>query len=299
LSWGSGLDERLGLSPFNEPMDMLHFTVDFQNVRFSYLHANLNGIGADRYMAGHRIDVRVSEGVQLGAYETVVYARRGVRLAYLNPFVPYHFIEHQEGDRDNNMLGVDVSAVVAPGVRLLGELFIDDLNWSRPIFGYWGNKLAYQAGLHWASPFGVQPLEVRASYTRVDPWVYTHNDSLNVYTHYDASVGARIGPNADRYLFALVFQPHRDVRAEVSYQTVRRGQGDIRVTHRPVDGEDKRFLEGVVERQQRIAGSVRVQLARDFFIGGETVFNNRRDANLLAGVNAHETFFRVYLDFNY
>ena len=299
LSWGSGLDERLGLSQSNEPMDMLHFTLDFERVRFSYMHANFYGIGSDRYLAGLRLDFRLSDGVYLGAYETVVYARRGVRLAYLNPFVPYHFIEHQEGDRDNNMIGVDISAVVSPGVRLFGEVFIDDLNWSKPIFDYWGNKLAYQAGIHWASPFDVKPLEVRASYTRVDPWVYTHNDSLNVYTHYDASLGARIGPNADRYAVAIRLRPHSNWLVDVSYQAVRRGQGHFSLAHRAEDGEEKRFLEGVLEKVGQLSVGVRYQFIRDIFAGGEAVFTRREQAALVPGLTAQEQFFRLFLDINY
>ncbi len=299
LGWGSGLQEQLGLSTQNEPMDMVRFSLDFDRVRFSYFHASLQGQGQGRYLAGHRLDFLLGRNVQAGLYETVLYAGRGVQLGYLNPFVPYHIMEHQLGDLDNNMIGLDFSAVISTGLRVFGEIFIDDLNWTRSIFNYWGNKLAYQAGFHWAAPFELKPLELRASYTRVDPWVYTHTDSLNVYVHYDASIGARIGPNADRYQLAVAIRPHRNWRGELSYESVRRGRGNVRVAHRPEEGEQKRFLEGLLEHEQRLAASVRWQVARDVFTGTEVSFTIRRNANLKPGVNAHEKFLRLYIDLNY
>jgi hypothetical protein len=297
--WGSGIGEQLGLSQLNEPMDMLKFTLDYRAVRFSYLHASLQSIGLDRYLVGHRLDFRVSSRVQVGAYETLVYARRGIQLAYLNPFVPYHFVEHQLGDLDNNMLGVDMTVLLLPGVRVFGELFIDDLNWTRSMFNHWGNKLAYHAGVHWASPLGWRQAELRVSYMRVDPWVFTHDDSLNVYVHHGESIGARIGPNADRYQVAFSLRPHRDVWGELSVRYTRQGRGNVYTPRRPQDGDRKRFLVGTIEQERAAELVVRYQVGRDMFLGCRAMYADRRDIQLVKGLDAQEKTLRLFIDINY
>jgi hypothetical protein len=299
LGWGSGLQEQLGVSTLNEPMDMVRFSLDFSRFRFSYFHANLQGLGQGRYLAAHRLDVLFGKNIQGGFYETVVYAHRGAQLSYLNPFVPYNIIEHQQGDLDNKAVGADISAIIVPGVRVYGELFVDDFSINKSITEYWGNKLAYNIGCHWAKPMDIEPVELFATYTRVDPFVFTHYDSLNVYTHYDASIGAKLGPNADRYSLGIAYQPHRDLRAEVSYFSTRHGTGTIAGPFRPADGYSKNFLTGTIETQTSIDLRVRYQLYRYIFASVEAQLTDHQNVNLVSGLNANENFFRVSLDVNY
>ena len=298
-SWGSGLQEQFSLSMLNEPMDQVMFTLEFERFRFSYLHANLQGAGSPRFLAGHRFDVLLGKNVQLGVYETVVYGGRGAELAYLNPFVLYHIIEHQLGDRDNNMFGFDMTATVAPGFRAFGEVFVDDFSLDYPLGTYWGNKLAYMAGIHWAQPLGGKSLEFFATYTRVDPYVYTHMDSMNVYAHYDASVGSRLGPNAERWHVGFLYRPLRDLHCEMKYSFVKKGRGDVFTPHTVADGEAKGFLSGVLERQQHLAMALRYQVSRDMFVGFDAQFINRTDAGNRPGLTAREQSLRLFVDINY
>ena len=298
-SWGSGLQEQLSLSMLNEPMDQVMLTLEFERFRFSYLHANLQGAGSPRFLAGHRLDVLFGKNLQLGVYETVVYGGRGAELAYLNPFVLYHIIEHQLGDRDNNMFGFDITATVAPGLRAFGEVFVDDFSLDYPLGTYWGNKLAIMAGIHWAQPLGAKSLEVFATYTRVDPYVYTHMDSMNVYAHYDASVGSRLGPNAERWHAGLLYRPLKDLHGELKYSFVRKGRGDVFTPHTVADGEAKGFLSGVLERQHLLAMALRYQFSRDMFLGLDAQFTNRSDAGNRQGLTARERSLRLFVDINY
>ncbi len=298
-AWGSTADEQLGLSALNEPMDQIKFTLEFRRFRFTYLHAKLNGITTDRYLAGHRLDIDVGQGIRLGVYETVVYAGRGVELGYLNPLVPYHIIEHQLGDLDNNTFGIDITGSVTDGIRAYAEIFVDDFSQDYPLGTYWGNKLAYLAGFQWARAFGVSTFELGLSYTRVDPFVYTHYDSSLVYTHYDASIGSRLGPNAERYLVSARMRPLRDLVLDASFGFVRRGKGDIFTPHQPEDGEGKGFLSGVLETERRYAMSARYQVSRDCFVGFEGVLSARRNVGRVLGFSTDEQYFRLFLDVNY
>lgn len=298
-SWGSGLQEQFSLSMHNEPMDKVMFTLDFENFRFSYVHANLQGIGDSRFLAGHRLDFLLGTNVQLGIYETVVYAGRGAELAYLNPFVPYHIMEHQLGDKDNNMFGFDVTARITPGIRVFGELLADDFSLDYSPWKYWGNKLAYMAGMHWAQPFGARTLELFATYTRVDPYVYTHMDSMNVYTHYNASAGSTLGPNAERLYGAVLYRPMRDFQCEVKYSLTRKGKGDVFTPHTIADGEEKGFLSGILEREHRFELMMRYQFLRDMFVGFEGRWADRTDIRQQPGSNTQEQSLRILLDIHY
>lgn len=299
LGWGSSAQEQLGLSALNEPMDMVRFSLDFSRARFSYFHANLQGQGDGRYLAGHRLDMLFGRNIQAGIYETVVYAGRGAQLGYLNPFVPYHIIEHQLGDRDNNTAGIDLSAVVFAGLRVSADLFVDDFSFNQSLNKFWGNKFAYNVGVHWAQPLGIKPVELSASFTHVDPYVYTHYDSLNIYAHYNASIGTRLGPNADRFVVTLVYQPLRDLRAEFFFNTSRHGQGSIFGPARPLDNYSKDFLRGTVEQRNSFGASLRYQVYRNIFAGVEAQVTERRNANLVRGQRGNEKFIRVYVDINY
>ena len=259
----------------------------------------MQGIADKRYIAGHRLDFALNSWLHLGIYETVVYGGRGAELGYLNPLVPYHIMEHQLGDRDNNMLGFDWNAFISPGVRFYGEVFVDDFSFDKSLGTYWGNKLAYLAGLHWAQPFCLKTVELFASFTRVDPFVFTHHDTLNIYSHYGASIGSRLGPNAERWRLGFAWQPLRDARWQFFYDYSRKGAGDIFTPHRPEDGESKGYLQGVLEKTHNFRLSLRHQIKRDIFAGFEITARDRKNANRIAGENRWERFARFFVNVNW
>lgn len=299
IAWGSRLGGQLALADANEPMDLLQLSLDFRRFRFSSFHAKLQGIADQRYLAGHRLDYRAASWLHLGVYETVIYAGRGIEPGYLNPLVPYHIIEHQLGDKDNNMLGFDWNAFVMPGVRVYGEIFLDDFSFDKSLGTYWGNKLAYLAGAHWAQPFGLKTVELSGDFTRVDPFVYTHHDSLNVYAHYGVSLGAKIGPNAERWRAGLTWQPLRDARWQISYTWTRKGRGDIFTAHRNEEGEAKGYLRDALETFHDWHLALDHQIKRDVFAGFAITLRDRKNTARIAGNDRWERFARFYLDVNW
>lgn len=297
--WGSGLNGQLGLSSMNEPADQIRFSLDFEKFRFSFLHSKLVGFNQKRYLAGHRLDVLLFDRIQMGIYETIVYGGRDVESAYLNPFLVYHVMEHHLGDLDNNTLGYDVAIRLAEGLKLSAEVFIDDLSINRSLGTYWGNKLAYMAGIHWIPPHPIRNIEFVATYTRIDPFVYTHHDSVNIYTHYGESIGSRLGPNAERYLARILFRPYRDLFMTMSANYDRKGKGDIFTAHTFADGEYKGFLRGVLETRMQFHGKLNYQFSRDMFVGLEGSTALIKNAELRKGISRREIFVRLYLEINY
>ncbi len=299
VSWGSGNFEQLAVSSQNEPLDLIQFSFEFEKFRLTSFHGNLLGNETQRYLAGHRLDFAFWKKFQFGVYETLTYGGRDVELGYVNPFLLFHIMEHQYGDRDNNVLGFDFSWLPGAGVRIYGELFVDDFSFNKSPFTYWGNKLAYLIGGHWAQPLGLRTVELFGSYTRVDPWVYTHHLDHNIYYHYSASIGSKLGPNADRFKAGLAIQPLRDTRFEFFFRSIRKGKGDVFTAHTFEDGVEKNFLEGTLEKRREFDLRLRHQIRQDVFAGLGYLSRSRENVDLIEGQETTERYARFFLDVNY
>ncbi|MCA9734361.1 hypothetical protein KC799_19665, partial [candidate division KSB1 bacterium] len=298
LSWGAGLDYRLSLRLIDRPMDMLRLNFDLKKLRFTWFHGNLSGVDVQRYLVGHRLDFRLGKSINLAFYETLVYGNRDREWSYLNPILPYHVMEHQLGDLDNNTLGGDLVYFLRPGVRAFLEVFVDDFSSDYPLGTYWGNKLAVNGGFHWVAPFHFSEFELKTTYTRIDPWVYTHNDSALSYTHYGESIGSQLGPNADRVRAVINYQPHHDSRWEIRYAYKRKGAGSIFDQHSyELNGKHKNFLAGIVEKTSEFGLALRQQFKRDVFFGFDLTFSYLHNRALQAGADGwrREGFFYMQI----
>lgn len=282
LSWGSSPVSQLGLGRDNMPVDLVRLELTWRPFQFSYVHAVLRA-DPRRYFAGHRLDVALGWRGGVGLYEGVIYGGRNVEFQYLNPLMVYHTAEHLLGDRDNNVLGIDFTFWPQRGKKIYGEIFIDDLSLEFPIDTYWGNKLAYLFGAFIARPLGWRDAEMRVEYTRIDPYVYTHDDRTNVYAHSGESLGSPLGPNADRFSLAAAYQPHRDVRFSASYLHDRKGKGDILTPHHETNGKSKGFLKGTLETADEWRMAMSVQIRRDVYVDLEYGWRQVRNVALVGG----------------
>ncbi len=290
LSWGASPLSQLGLARQNMPVDLIRLQLNWRLFQFTYAHAHLRA-APRRYFAGHRLDVALGKHGRVGIYEGVIYAGRGIEWQYLNPLMPYHIAEHQLGDRDNNVLGLDFSFHFRRRAKFYGEVFVDDLSLEFPIGEYWGNKLAYLFGAFVARPLGWRDADLRVEYTRVDPFVYTHHDSSNVYAHSGESLGSRLGPNADRVRIELAYQPHRDVRFTSAFFHDRKGRGNLFTAHRDEDGSSKGFLKGPLETANEWRAGMAVQIRRDVYV--EIAYRRRQVKNVDRVDGRNETLQRA------
>lgn len=283
LGWNISPLTQLTLSPQNAPLDLLKLDRRWQKFRFTFVHANLRA-AQRKFLAAHRLEIRAHPRLFIGIGESVIYGNRGAELEYLNPLMLYHAAEHLLGDKDNNTLTLDFTVFPWRGAKFYGEIFIDDLSLEFPIGTYWGNKLAYLGGWYWAQPGGWRSGALRLEYARVDPFVYTHNDSVNVYEQDGESLGARLGPNADRFTLQAEWQPQRDLRfvSQVSWQ--RQGRGEIFRPHLLTDGDAKGFLAGPTINSTFWQIALEDQLRRDIYLKLELAWEGRKNADFIRGV---------------
>lgn len=286
FAWGVSPMTQLAFARDNQPFDLVRLDARWRRFRFTFAHANLRA-PQRKFFAAHRLEVLPFSNLLVGVGESVIYGKRAAEFEYLNPLMLYHAAEHLLGDKDNNVLTLDFSYFPQRGLKLYGEIFIDDLSLEFPIGTYFGNKLAYLAGAFWVQPFGVRTMDVRLEYARIDPFVYTHDDSANVYENDREGLGARFGPNADRVLAQIGWQPHRDVRLNTRAQFQRNGRGDLFQPHREAEGTAKGFLKGTTAQMLSWHFEVEDQIRRDIYVGLEFDFENIKNASGTIGPTKH------------
>ncbi len=282
FAWNMSPLTQLALARDNQPFDLVRLDARWRKFRFVFAHANLRATQR-KFLAAHRLEVMPFSKLLIGVGESVIYGNRAAEFEYLNPLMLYHAAEHLLGDKDNNVLTLDFSYFPRRGVKLYGEIFIDDLSLEFPLGTYFGNKLAYLVGAFWVQPFGWREADVRLEYARLDPFVYTHEDSVNVYENDREGLGARFGPNADRLAVQLAYQPHRDVRFSNRVQFQRNGRGDLFQPHRESDGLAKGFLKGTTAQTLAWHFEVADQIRRDIYVGLEFDWERMKNVGLVAG----------------
>ncbi len=299
LRWGPGYRGGLTISQNNPPFDMILLQTRFQRFNFQYFHGFLNSKFEHKYLIGHRVELKVTNWLYLSGTETVIYGNRDLEWQYLNPLMPYHVAEHHLGDKDNNMMSFDISAYPFKNQKYYAEFFLDDFSSSESWFRYIGNKFAFLVGGYWTAPLGLKDLDLRLEYTRVEPFVYTHYDSGNTYLNYDQIIGYWTGPNSDNLFLEANYWLFKDVHLKFSWEQVRRGRGDVSVFPTKADGDQKYFLDGVVEKQRIWSFQIKDQLFKDVFLLFRTNLINTHNLGKIDGQHSFDKQFHFELFLNY
>ncbi|MBN2354773.1 hypothetical protein JXO59_01600 [candidate division KSB1 bacterium] len=299
VEWGPGFHGGLSLSRNAPPADMISISSHFRRFSFNSYHLFLRSSLGSKYLAAHRIDITVIPGLYLAGTETVVYGGRNAEFAYLNPLMPYHIAEHHLGDRDNNTMSFEISCTLLRGFKLYGEYFIDDMTSTKSLTRYFGNKFAFLCGGHWADPFKLRNVDLRWEYARIEPFVYAHHDSINIYTHYDKVIGHWLGPNSDSHLIQLDYQMGKSFRGELAFEYIRQGSGDANTKARPEEGTRKKFLTGPVEKRRLLGVRLVDQLKRDLFISISYTYSDTRNMDYDISRSSVDHLARFELHVNY
>jgi len=297
--WGPGYRGSLMLSAQNPLFDMIKLKAQFNRFQFTSIHGNLNTSLGRKYLAAHRLEIKVFPWLFLAGSEAVIYGNRGMEFQYLNPIMPYHVAEHHLGDRDNNTIGFDLTAFPIRNFKFYFELFLDDYTLSESMFHYFGNKFAFLSGACWVEPLGLNNLDFRVEYARIEPFVYTHKDPINTYQNYDQSIGHWLGPNADDWFLETNYRPNRDLTLTLSFERVRKGAGDITRAWRPEYGREKHFLAGTVEKRYIYGFKIRDQIFRDVFVMLKAYAIQRKNFQRVAGENRLDKQVNFVLLLNY
>ena len=294
FSWGPGHRGSLALSSNSEVIDMFRLKFKYKRFKFTSMSGILNSGLDKKNIAAHKIEVRIFPNFILGGYETVIYGRRGLEFIYINPIMPYHIAEHYQKDLDNNTMGLDLIYLPSKNIKIYSELFLDDFNLSKSIFSHYGNKFAFLSGLYLTNPLKIRDSDFRIEYTRIEPYVYTHTEPINTYTNYNRIIGHWLGPNTDYLFTGFSFQYNRYLRIDASFEQRRKGKGDVNIPHKPEDGTNKEFLEGIVENEKSLQLGFSYEIKRDAYISFNWRINKTNNCERLLNNNNNNVLNLVF-----
>ncbi len=270
--------------------DHLRFQMRLNRFAFTHIHASVLsdpvgtavGVAADipqKYIAAHLFTVGPFGGIRASIGEAVVYNGRGFEIGYLNPLNFLKSQEHFLRDRDNSYMYASLSANPVQGVFVEGEFMLDDLIFSRIGDGYWGNKTAWRLGARTTGwPFGLADADV--SYTRLEPYVYSHFNVVNAYIH-DGTMLAASGLEPNSYQLdmgvTLYPLPNLSIRFDAGFgehganvvedgQVVRNVGGDVRRTFDSLSSTTVEFLDGTLEKSTNLGANVEYEFLRNMYL---------------------------------
>ncbi|MDQ6527933.1 energy transducer TonB [Flavobacterium sp. LHD-85] len=156
---------------------------------------------ATKFMANHYLSWNVSNRVNLGFFESVVWTNtnnRGFDANFVNPIIFYRAVEFGSSSKSGNaLLGITGKYKWNNSINLYSQFLIDEFSVSDVGAGNqsWKNKFGFQFGAKYFNAFNVKDLLVQIEYNRVRPYVYSHSAVITNYGHNNQSVGHQWGGN--------------------------------------------------------------------------------------------------------
>ena len=194
--------------------------INYQNI-FAELtqdHANIaNDVFKKKYMATHYLSVNVLKNLNIGLFESVIFARdNAFEVQYLNPLILYRTVEQMLGSPDNVIMGMNWRWDFLNRFSLYGQVLLDEFVFSKvfarkgdPEAGWWANKQGIQAGLKYIDVAGLKGLDLQLEFNTVRPYTYSFRDSTANYTHYNQPLAHPMGANFRELIGIVRYQPIR------------------------------------------------------------------------------------------
>ncbi|MFT3793510.1 gliding motility protein RemB [Flavobacterium sp.] len=154
-----------------------------------------------KFMANHYLSWNASKRLNIGFFESVVWANtngRGFDASFLNPIIFYRSVEFASSARSGNaLLGLTGKYKINNQINFYTQFLLDEFSLGDIKSGdkSWKNKFGYQVGVKYFNAFNIENLLVQAEYNHVRPYVYAHSDPLTNYAHSNQSLGHQWGGN--------------------------------------------------------------------------------------------------------
>jgi hypothetical protein len=284
---GSGIAQRLFVSNNAAPGDAFSIGARFSNFEYRYTHsgilavdqavykAGFNSSFPEKYLVTHRFELKPDWG-EVAFWEGIIYSKRGIDLAYINPLSFFKSLEHALHDRDNSLMGGDLTIRFLNNLQLKGSYLLDDIRFEEIGTGYWSNKSAWNIGLTYNFHFN---LDIGLEYARVEPYTFSHFDSINSYTNDEMLIGTGLLPNSDEISLILKywwFGSHHPMIFKVSNERhganiydengdlIKNVGADPLQTRRPDDNFKVRFLDGELIKSLKFDFHISYEFIKDF-----------------------------------
>jgi hypothetical protein len=244
LYWGPQ-PTNLILSETAEPLDMFSAEYDRGRLHFSFLFARLDdsrpdsvdsvrypgyGFNDNRYLAGHRLDIKLFRNFKLGLFETSLFGGEGrpPELYYLNPLQFFHALQLNDNKDDNTILGLDFTYLPFPGWSIYGQLIIDDFQIDdRERGDQEPDEIGWMAGLFRAGQLGDFSPDIKLEYVRITNRTYHQRQPRNRYLFRNRLLGHPLGCDTDSLSLLFRIWSRRTQLIELELAYVRHGEGSV------------------------------------------------------------------------
>ncbi len=320
IKFGYGYGNSLAISGEGPNMDLLRFDFRYGILSFSSIHASTVGEYDNtiqnrysKYIASNKIKVSIPNLFDFGIGESIVYSGRGLEWGYINPFLFYKYAEMSMQDRDNGTVFLDLQTSFLKDFEMQATFFLDeDILSNLQDLDLFANKTGYQLGFLWYEPFNLNDLSLTFEYTRIRPYVYTHNEYMNSFTAFGTILGHRIGPNSDEILSRINYNLSGRIRFNLEYRHSRSGKnilsptgvlvknvgGNVFQPYRyNVDDTHPSFLDGVRFDYDYITAGVHLEPWREIFFDLNYTFTQEK--NVTVGTKNNLSYLVLKLTMEY
>jgi len=305
--WGGR--HSLLLGP-NTIMDGVAYSFRWGRIALSYRLSTLDGLSPerngvslfeDRYLAGHRIDVHLSNRFRIGISEMVVFGGPGRQLefAYLNPILFYHGTQLNGNSDDNTLLAVDFDVKPARRFHVYGQLLVDDFQIEKKKQSdQEPNEYGLVTGFYVADV--VTGWDIKAEYSRVTNRTFNQPLPRNRYVYEGKPISAASGNDYDLATVSLLRWLNRNLRGSLSAEYGRQGEGS------PMDAWSTPWMDvagdysepfptGVVEKRSSLSVGLKGILHNVLVIDMEAGIHGTRNFGHISGLNRTSPFVQIGL----
>jgi len=156
---------------------------------------------ATKYMANHYLSWNATKRLNIGLFESVIWANtngRGFDMSFFNPIIFYRSVEFASSAKTGNaLLGLTYKYKWNNQVNFYGQFLLDEfsLNDIKKGDQSWKNKYGYQLGAKYFNAFNIENLQLQVEYNHVRPYVYAHSNPITNYGNANQSLGHQWGGN--------------------------------------------------------------------------------------------------------
>ena len=300
-SWGWSPNFSPILSGNGMPFSYFQIQINYDKIRFRSLHGSLMPFSPyemhkrvynpSKYIAAHRGEIDITNNFTISITELAIYGNRNLDLDYLNPVQWFWAVEHNTGDRDNLLIGIDYSWRIKPSMRLYQVMLLDEVTWSKIFEPWWGNKVIFQSGFHFIPSSNPSIPGIRIEYTISRPWIYTHKDTVNTLSSANISLGYPFGPSSDLISISTNFFPSSKIYIKGSFDYFRKGSGQgSSINHNYIDRDpildnDTPFLLNPINYNRIVTLSIDYRISRYIDIHCSINSLSKNDNQIRFGIN--------------
>jgi len=200
-----------GTSPYpflkiNTTFWKIKYTNTYMWLKDSQAEATTDGTYGSKYMASHYLSWNVSNRLNLGFFESVIWTNtnnRAFDFNFVNPLIFYRTVEFGSSSKTGNaVLGLAAKYKITNQINAYSQFLIDEFSVGdvKANNKSWKNKFGYQFGIKYNKAFNINNLYLQVEYNQVRPYVYSHSKAITNYGHHNQNMGHNWGANFHEFI---------------------------------------------------------------------------------------------------